>query len=431
MPTGPDGAGAKPRLAYLVSRYPTLSMIFVIREVVELRRLGFQIDVASINSPDRARAALSALEQDEQATTHYIKAEGLLAALTAHLRCLLTNPISWFTGALHVVKWSGLDLKRFFYQAMYFTEALMVARWMRVQDQRHLHVHLGNVAATVGVYVKVVSGCSLSMTIHGPDEFYDSRTLLLREKVQAADFIVCISHFARSQMMLVSDPVHWHKFVVCRLGVDIAAFPLRQEPPADESPPRILCLGRLTPAKGQHILLSALDVLRSRGRRFEASIVGDGPDRPSLEAQARALKLGDCVTFVGPVNPDKVRGWYECSSVFVLPSFAEGIPVVLMEAMATGVPVISTTVAGIPELIRHGEDGLLVAPSDPDGLADALESLLRDAGRRRQFASRARARVESLYDLQVNVARLGDVFCERLASGKLLAQRLRNDPDSG
>jgi hypothetical protein len=195
MPTGPE-AGAKPRLAYLVSRYPTLSMIFVIREVVELRRLGFEIDVASINSPDRARAALSPLEQDEQATTHYIKAEGLLAALTAHLRCLLTNPISWFSGLLHVVKWSGLDLERFFYQAMYFTEALMVARWMRVQDQRHLHVHLGNVAATVGVYVKVVSGCSLSMTIHGPDEFYDSRTMLLREKVEVADFIVCISPIA-------------------------------------------------------------------------------------------------------------------------------------------------------------------------------------------------------------------------------------------
>ena len=117
--------------------------------------------------------------------------------------------------------------------------------------------------------------------------------------------------------------------------------------------------------------------------------------------------------------------------MFVLPSFAEGIPVVLMEAMATGVPVISTTVAGIPELIRHGEDGLLVAPSDPDGLADAIESLLMDADRRRQFASRARARVESLYDLRVNVARLGDVFCERLASGQLPAQVLRNHRDAG
>jgi glycosyltransferase involved in cell wall biosynthesis len=414
MPTGPER-----RLAYLVSRYPTLSMIFVIREVVELRRLGFTIDVVSINDPDRARDALSPLEQQEQSLTHYIKSQGVLGALAAHVQGLLGRPVDWLRCLLRTVAWAGLDLKRFFYQLMYFTEALMVARWMRARGHHHLHVHLGNVAATVGLYVKLYSDCGLSMTIHGPDEFYDARGQLLREKAELADFVVCISHFARSQMMLVSDPVHWDKFVVCRLGVDIDAFPPRAGEPAGDgsagdAPPRILCLGRLTPAKGQHILLQALRVLKDRGVAFTASIVGAGPDRDSLEAHARELKLGECATFVGPVNPDKVRGWYERSTVFVLPSFAEGIPVVLMEAMAIGVPVVSTTVAGIPELIRSGTDGMLAAPSDPAGLADVLAQLLGDVDLRRRLAASARRRVETDYSHVANVAELAGVFSARV-----------------
>ena len=340
MPTG-----GEPRLAYLVSRYPTLSMTFVIREVVELRRLGYGIDVVSINDPDRSRAALSDLERDEQAKTHYIKAEGISGALAAHLGCMLGNPFGYLRGWSRVFTHAGWDLQQLFYHAMYFTEALMVVRWMRATGHRHLHVHLGNVAANVGLYVKDVSGLGLSMTIHGPDEFYESRRLLLREKVQAADFIVCISHFARSQMMLASDPLHWHKFDVCRLGVDVAAFPQRAAREVTGTRFHILCLGRLTPAKGQHILLEAVRELRDRGGHPQVSIVGDGPDRRSLEAQSARLGLGDLVTFVGAVNPDRVREWYEQADAFVLPSFAEGIPVVLMEAMAMGVPVVSTTVA--------------------------------------------------------------------------------------
>lgn len=418
MPTGPEArggtAGRKPRIAYLVSRYPTLSMIFVIREVVELRRLGFGIDVASINDPDRAPDALSPLERDERELTHYIKAEGIFGALTAHIQGLLGRPVDWLRCLVRVFAWSGLDLKRLFYQLMYFTEALMVARWMRAKRQDHLHVHLGNVAATVGLYVKLYSDCGLSMTIHGPDEFYDARGQLLREKAGLADFIVCISHFARSQMMLVSDPAHWDKFVVCRLGVDIDAFPLRASEPDGAAPPRILCLGRLTPAKGQHILLRALQLLKARGQRFEAGIVGAGPDRDSLEAQVAGLDIGDSVRLVGPVNPDQVRGWYERATVFVLPSFAEGIPVVLMEAMAIGVPVVSTTVAGIPELIRPGTDGLLAPPSDAQGLADALQALLGDADLRRRLAASARRRVESDYSIVRNVALLAQCFEARV-----------------
>ena len=413
MPTGAEDKSGRPRLAYLVSRYPTLSMIFVIREVVELRKLGFDIDVVSINDPDRAATALSDLERAEQALTHYVKAEGVTGALSAHLRCVLRHPAGYLRGWARVLRWAGPDLRRLFFQAMYFTEALMVGRWMQESAHTHLHVHLGNVAATVGAYVKHVFGSGLSITIHGPDEFYDSRGQLLREKVEAADFIVCISNFARSQMMLASDPAHWEKFAVCRLGVDLAAFPLRTEPaPSDAF--RILCLGRLTPAKGQHVLLAAVHELKRRGRKLAVNVVGDGPDRASLEAQARRLQLQDCVTFVGAVNPDRVRSWYEQADVFVLPSFAEGIPVVLMESMAMGVPVVSTTVAGIPELIRSGTDGILVAPSDHMALADALDKLAQEPQLRQSLAAECRRRIAANYEIVRNVATLGECFRARL-----------------
>jgi colanic acid/amylovoran biosynthesis glycosyltransferase len=411
----PSGAKQR-RLAYFTSIYPALSMTFVLREIVELRRQGLEIDVVSINEPDRSSGKLSDLEREEAASTHYIKAQGLLGALGAHLRTLLGNPFGYFRGLSRVLAWSGLDLKLFFYHLLYFTEALMVGGWMRARRHTHLHVHLGNAGATVGVYVKKIFGCGLSITIHGPDEFYESRRFLLREKSEAADFIVCISHFARSQMMLLSDPVHWHKFVVCRLGVDVNAFPRRLEPPAGDGALRVLCLGRLTPAKGQHILLDAVRELRSRGQALAVNVIGDGPDRRSLEARARELQIADVVTFVGPVNPDHVHSWYARSDVFVLPSFAEGIPVVLMEAMAMGVPVISTTVAGIPELIRSGTDGLLVAPSDAIALATALEQLGSDAQLRARYGSNSRGRIESDYELRANVAKLADCFRERVAA---------------
>lgn len=402
------------RLAYLVSRYPLLSMIFVIREVVELRRLGFDIDVASINDPDRDHGSLTEVERQERSITHYVKAEGLASALFAHVAQVLRAPHRYFRGWLQVFRWSGADLKRLFMQSMYFTEALMVGRWMRERNLRHLHVHLGNEAATVGMYVKHVFGLGLSITIHGPDEFYDSRGQLLGEKVAAADFICCISHFARSQLMKASRYEQWYKLEVCRLGVDIEAFRGSAREQKANRPFEILCIGRLTPAKGQHILLAAVAELLQRGRQVHLRIVGDGLDRQSLERHATSLGLGPHMTFEGPVAPDRTRDFYAACDVFVLPSFAEGVPVVLMEAMAMGVPVISTTVAGIPELIESERDGLLVPPSDSAQLANAIERLMTDAELRLRLSVNARDRIERQYDLKTNVSRLGEIFRARL-----------------
>jgi glycosyltransferase involved in cell wall biosynthesis len=312
-----------------------------------------------------------------------------------------------------VLQLAGFDLKRLFFNWMYFTEALMVGQWMRRQRQTHLHCHLGQQASTVGMYVSRIFGFGFSMTVHGPDEFYDAQGQYVAEKIAAADFIVCISSFARSQLMLLSDYSHWSKFVVSRLGVDPQIFsPISKADSEDGL--EILCVGRLTPAKGQHLLMDAVDRLAVEGRQVRLRLVGGGPDEISLREHAARTRFPDRLVFEGAVNQDRIRTLYAAADIFCLPSFAEGVPVVLMEAMAMGIPCVSTNITGIPELIRHGIDGLLVVPSDLDALADALAHLMDDKALRQRFASSGRTRIQECYDLRRNVLDLAWHFAQRV-----------------
>ena len=402
-----------PRIAYLVSQYPMLSMIFIIREVVQLRQLGFDIDVASINRADRGRAGLTDVEADEAARTYYVIPHGVRGALAAHARAIVGRPIAYGRGVLMALRLGRTDLRRVLMNLVYFTEALMVGAWMQRARQTHLHVHLGQQVATVGMFVKQVFGHGLSITVHGPDEFYDAQGQYLAQKVAAADFICCISFFARSQLMKQSAHEHWAKLVVSRLGVDPALFVPERVPRSDDVF-EILCVGRLTPAKGQHLLVQALTALLATGRRARLRIVGDGVDRPSLESLVARSALGDSVVFEGAVNQDRIRSLYARADCFCIPSFAEGIPVVLMEAMAMEIACVTTHITGIPELIRHGIEGLLVAPSDVDGLVAALASLIDDPALRSRLGQAGRRRVLADYDLGANVDALAAVFRQRV-----------------
>lgn len=391
-----------------------LSMIFVIREVLELKRQGFRIEVASINDPDRTIDRLTEIERGEAQLTYYVKADGGSGALRAHWNALLRRPLGWLRGLRQVVRLGGVDVSRLVMHLIYFTEALMVGDWMRRRDLTHVHAHLGSQPATVALYVKAVFDVGMSITVHGPDEFYDVHRQCLAEKVAAADFICCISDFARSQLMKLAPYEHWHKLVVSRLGVDPTVFSVR--------PPRVvgscfevLCVGRLTPAKGQHVLLDAVAALRRQGRAVRLLVVGAGTDSESLQRHATALSLGDAVVFAGAVDQDGIRAFYAAADCFCLPSFAEGIPVVLMEAMAIGVPCVTTHITGIPELIRHEIDGLLVPPSNVDALVHALARLMDDAPLRQRLSQSARLRVSQDYDLARNVEQLARIFMQRVA----------------
>jgi glycosyltransferase involved in cell wall biosynthesis len=409
-----SSASARPSIAYLVSRYPTLSMIFVLREVVLLRALGFRIETASINPPDRPPERLTPQEREEADRTYCIKRHGIPGAILAHLKTLVHSPAGYLRGLALVFTLSRLDLARLFLNFMYFSEAMMVGQWMRRNRQSHLHVHLASQAASVGLFVQRIFSFGYSITVHGPDEFYDAKGLYLAHKIAAADFIVCISSYARSQLMYLSPYEHWSKFHVCRLGIDPHLFsPLQRPAPSPSEPDgvfEILCVGRLTPAKGQHLLIDALRQLLDQGRQVRLRLAGNGPDEPSLRAQTQRLRLDDHVVFEGPVNQDRIRSLYAGADLFCLPSFAEGLPVVLMEALSMGIPCVTTAITGVPELITSGIEGLLVPASDLDALVQALAMLIDDDGLRSYMTMNGRKRILDHYDLRANVEKLAAIF---------------------
>jgi glycosyltransferase involved in cell wall biosynthesis len=411
-------------LGYLISRYPAISHTFILREVVELRRLGLRIEVASINSPDRPASGLTAEERAEAERTFYVKAAGVGGALRAHVAAALRGPAAYLRGLVFAARLGGADLRKIVMAALYFAEAVMVGEWLRTAGLRHLHVHFATPAATVGMIAAKVFPISFSLTVHGPDEFYDAPGYLLAEKIAAADLVCAIGYYAQSQLMKLSDPADWEKIEVTPLGVDAALFrPVTAAAGSfrDGSGEafEVICVGRLVPSKGQHVLLAAVAQLRRRGRGVRLRLVGDGPDRAGLEVAARRLAVEDAVVFEGAVNQDRIRDLYASADVFAMASFAEGIPVVLMEAMAMEIPCVSTWITGIPELIRDSIDGLLVAPSDVDGLAAAIARLMDDGELRRRLGAAGRRRVIENYNLRQNVARLAEVFDARFADQKV------------
>jgi colanic acid/amylovoran biosynthesis glycosyltransferase len=409
-------ADARVSLAYLVSEYPGISHTFILREIAGLRKLGVTIETASINQPDRPREKLTPAERDEAADTFYVKAAGGVAALRANLAALARNPIRYLAGLMFAIRLGGTDLKAMLYGVFYFVEAVMIGEWMRAAGLRHLHVHFGTPASTVGLIAARIYRSGFSFTVHGPDEFYDAPGYRLAEKIAGASFICCIGMYARSQLMKLSPPEHWSKFEVAPLGVFLEDFRPSDAPRASDRF-EIVSVGRLVPAKGQHVLLAAIDLLLRDGRNLRLRLVGGGPDRESLEDDARRRGLNGAVVFEGAVNPDRIRAIYEAADVFALASFAEGIPVVLMEAMTMEIPCVATMITGIPELIRNGRDGLLVPPSDEAAMADAIRLLMDDFELRRTLGKAGRERVAQLYNLEVNIPRLEKIFRRRLEAG--------------
>jgi len=402
----------KIRIAYLISRYPAISHTFILREIIVLRKLGFEIQVASINTTDRPYEKLTLEEQAEAAATFYIKPAGIMGAIKAHLTTLLTHPLNYAKGLWFALRLGQTDLKKILYNFFYFVEAVMVGHWMRRQQLTHLHIHFAMAAATVGLIVKKTFPIQFSITVHGPDEFYDTSTYYLRQKIVETHFICCITHFSRSQLMMLSSPTFWEKLELSPLGVDPRLFtprPFREM----ANPFEILCVGRLVPVKGQLILLEAVAQLIAQDRAIHLRYIGDGPDRPLLEQRIAQQQLNQQVTLEGAVNQDKIRDFYAKADVFILASFAEGLPVVLMEAMMMQIPCITTHITGIPELIRKDE-GLLVAPSDVTGLAQAIALLMDNTELRRQIGESGRLSALQRYDLQTNTERLAHIFQRRL-----------------
>ena len=400
------------RIAYLVSKYPDFSHTFILREVLALRGSGIEIDIASINQGPPSQK-LTQIERNESASTFYVKQSGLMGVVRAKLWLLMNHPAGLVRGGIFALKLAGGNLPQALRCLFYFAEAMILAKWMHERSVTHLHVHFATPAATVAMILTQIAPVTLSITVHGPDEFYDVSSYYLAQKIEASKFIVCISFFAQSQLMKLAPGSQWSKFSVARLGVDTSQF-LPQAQRALPQRFQILCVGRLVPAKGQRILIEAIAQLVHAGHPVCLELVGDGPDRRELEAMVRARRLHEFVNFAGAVNQDQIKDFYRQADIFALASFAEGIPVVLMEAMAMEIPCVATRIAGIPELIENGVSGLLVSPSDIVGMADAIARLMASPELRQSLGAAGRLRVQQEYELSRNTAQLSTIFAERL-----------------
>jgi colanic acid/amylovoran biosynthesis glycosyltransferase len=407
-----------PRIGYLLSRYPAVSHTFFFKEVLGMRERGLGVEVASINFPDRPRKDLPPIEAAEADRTFYVKSTGLASLAFQVLAIILFHPVVAIRGLLAALSLGEWDLKSHAFALFYFAEALLVGRWMRTRSLSHLHVHFGGPVATVGMLTAKSWQIPWSLTLHGPDEFFDQDAFYLRQKIESASFVVCISDFCRSQVLRIVPGLDENRLEVVRLGVDCLALHSREldllEATNQQSPLRIVCTGRLVAAKGHRILLEALALLSAEGLRYSCTLIGDGPERNTLEALSAQLRLDKSVRFLGAMAHQPTLSEVSQAEVFVLASFAEGLPVALMEAMALGVPCISTTIAAIPELIEDKENGLLVPPANPEALFRALRQLASDAGLRRQFGQKARATVEAQYNLRRNLDSLFRIWRRKL-----------------
>jgi len=413
------------KMAYLVGQYPAVNHTYILREIRELRRLGWDIHVASIRPDIRPTSELTAEEQEEQSHTWCVITQGLSGALRAHLVCLTTQTRWYVSGMLSALRLGGFDFRKAFRNLFYFTEALIVGQWMQSRDLTHIHIHF---ASTVGLLIAKTFPVTISITIHGPAEFEEPATFHLREKIEAATFICAISNYGRSQLMKASTPDQWGKLETAPLGIDPDAFKPNSTTSFERTSFDLISVARLSPEKAQRILIDAVARLVNEGRRVRLCLVGEGPDRRALERHIAARDLSGTVRLEGALNQEQLKTLYRESDAFALASFAEGVPVVLMEAMAMEIPCVATWITGVPELIQNGLDGLLVAPSDVTQLSTAIARLMDDPDLRKRIAKTGRCKIIEQYNLSKNTGVLAKVF-EKRVSNLLLAPGPKSHQD--
>jgi colanic acid/amylovoran biosynthesis glycosyltransferase len=410
------------RVAYLTGRYPATSHTFIAREIAALRERGVDVQTFSIWAA-RDQDLPSLQDRTEAQRTQSVLPLSLRRAFGAHRHALSVAAGAYARAMARAIRLGRPGLRGRALGGLWFVEAIVLWHELRRRGIRHIHVHLNGTAPSVALILTTfanaaergLSHWSWSMTVHGPSEFYDVYGERLADKVQSAHVVICIGDFARSQLMAHVDERHWSKLRVVHCGIDPDAFAAQRDRATGEL--KLLSVARLTQSKGHAVLLQSLRELARRGVDVNLTIVGDGPKRSSLEQLARELDVGSRVRFEGAVGREGVHSYYRQADAFCLPSFAEGVPVVLMEAMAMELPVVATDVMGVRELVDDGANGLLVRPGRADLLADAIARLAGDADLRRRLGAAGRQTVLREFDVRQAAEQIHQVFEELLGSG--------------
>jgi glycosyltransferase involved in cell wall biosynthesis len=406
------------RLAYLVGRYPAASHAFLLREVESLRGGGAEVETVTIRPPHADELRTEA-DREAARTTYRVLPAGPLKLLAAHLPAFFSHPRRYLRTLAYALR-LGKGARGHLWQLFYFAESIVVWRHCRRLGLSHLHAHFADTAtdsALLTTHFEPDSAWSISL--HGPDEFAEAAENRLAEKLRSAELIVAVNGEARRGAIAAGGDRVAAKTSVVNLGVDLEKFsPPRVQAPDTRERLRVLCLGRLVERKGQAFLIAALE--RPGTTSLELTLAGDGPERRHLEALAERLQPDQRVTFTGVVGQDEALELYRDADLFCLPSLSEGMPAVLIEAMACGLPVVTTRIDAIPELVSDGANGLLVEPGNADALAAALTRLAGDPGLRARLGAAARETVGEHYEIKAQTARLLALF-ESSPAGQGLA----------
>ena len=394
------------RLAYLTGVYPLASHTFIQREIAALRALGSEIAITSIRRPE-AKELIGPEEEAAVAETFYVlaAAKNPVRLLRDHIALFAQSPRRWLQARRLALRTNRPGVRGFVWQLFYFAEAGVLGRHLQAQGTTHLHNHFADSSATVSMLTSALTGIPYSFTLHGPTELFAPESWHMAEKVARARLVVCISHFARSQVMLFSDPTHWHKLRIVHCGVTPARY--ADTPAPSTAGLKLLFVGRLDPVKGLRVLFEAFEAAKAHAPDITLSVIGDGEDRAWVEDNA--ARIGG-IEVLGYRSQDFVAETLSQSDVLVLPSFAEGVPVALMEAMVSCRPVIATRVGGVAELVEDGVSGRMVAPGNAAALADAFIDLAGDPERRRAMGTAGRAKVCAEFDIDTEAVWLKTLF---------------------
>jgi colanic acid/amylovoran biosynthesis glycosyltransferase len=396
------------RIAYLINQYPKVSHSFIRREIQALERRGVSVMRISIRGWNEPLVAADDAKERQQ--TRYVLQGGALPLLVAFFRILLSRPVKALKALALEMRLARRSERPLSVHLIYLAEACQIFLWLKQANITHLHAHFGTNSAEVAMLVHILGGPAWSFTAHGPEEFDKSYQIGLAEKIRHASFVVAVSSYGRSQLFRLVHHSYWSKIHVVHCGLD-QDFLNAASSQVLPLPRRLVCVGRICEQKGQLLLLEATKLLAAKGVDFELVLAGDGEMRTDVEQFIALHHLTSKVRITGWITGAQVREELLAARALVLPSFAEGLPVVIMEAMALQRPVISTLVAGIPELVKPGQHGWLVPAGDVETTAEAMQECLAFAADElAKMGQAARLRVELRHDSNREATKLQILF---------------------
>jgi colanic acid/amylovoran biosynthesis glycosyltransferase len=359
-------------IAYIVNQYPKVSHTFIRREILAIERTGQTIRRFAIRGWDAELVdKADIIERDK---TTYILGQGLLPLIRAVLAWLLFGPGSFFRALKLMIQMTPRSDRSAMLHAITLCEACYAAQMISNSGVRHIHAHFGTNSAEVAMLVSALTGIPYSFTAHGPDEFDKPEFMKLGMKIKNAKFVAAISSFGASQLYRWADLRDWHKVKIVRCGIEQDYGSAAQNAMPDTD--RLVCVGRISVQKGHTLLAEAAATVMAERERFQLVMVGDGELRSEVEAIIKKKGLEGRLSITGWATGERVRAEIAGARGLILASFAEGLPVVIMEAMALGRVILATQVAGIPELVRPGETGWLFPPGSVSAAADAIRKCL-------------------------------------------------------